>query len=392
MPRIAPSQSIAFDILDWIFFNQLLASDILHDEEKAWLRDLVDELREVVSQTGATGIEAERLKHAVLCLLEVRLSEIQQKTNHDHSIALPPDLTPKTVQDVIGHTSNVFQAMVLALCEKTDGIAFETVAGIFNRLMGKFSPSDPMAGHRLAERALFLEYPCAALDFFLWMAGNGIISSKKCDAEKASSMAYEMPVARIGMLCELETIRNWMMNATCCTIKDETVLRQSEELSEKAVNALLERLSYYKKLTHAKSVSLLAYLRSNFESPEKATTFLVNFGKTWKRSRIIDRTQAGWIGMLGAGMIQTCREEMPEKPLYVENNNHGTITDVISKKLRAAGCTVSGRTVYESHQYLASRIRPRLEHYQRTRRVLARVLPSAYPDITYDMTVVAAMA
>ena len=52
MPRIAPSQSIAFDILDWIFFNQLLISHILQDEEKAWLRDLVDELREAVSQTG----------------------------------------------------------------------------------------------------------------------------------------------------------------------------------------------------------------------------------------------------------------------------------------------------------------------------------------------------
>jgi len=389
MPRIAPSQSVALDILDWMFFNQLLVPDIPDDRERQWLRDLVGELQEAVRQTGATGAEAERLKHAALCLLEVRLGEIREKANYTPSMALPQDITLKMLLDVTHHASNVFQGMVLALCGKTDGIDAATVLGISDRLLGKFGRSAALAGHRLAERALLQEYPCAARDFFLWMAGIGIISSKKCNPEKARSGTNVMAAARIAMLCELETIRHWMMGSTNLKVSDEVLMRESEELPGKAVEALLDRLSFYRKLTHGKDIGLLALLPGTFESREKAAAFLLDFGRRWKRSRVIDRTLGGWIGMLGAGMVRARKRDMPEKPIYVESDNAGSITDLISKELRTLGCTVSARTVYEGHQYLAAHIQPKLEHYWHTLHA-ARGLPGAYPDLSYDIAVVAA--
>lgn len=389
MARTAPFQSVALDIVDWMFFNQLLVPGIPSDRERQWLQDLVGELRKAVRETGAIGAEAERLKHAALCLLEIRLGEAREKANYTASMALPDGLTHKMLLDAAHHASNVFQGMVLALCGKTDGIDAATVIGISDRLLGKFGRSSALVGHRLTERALLMEYPCAARDFFLCMAGIGIISSKKCDPEKGLSGTNVMSVARIAMLCELETIRHWMMGSTSLKVSDEVLMRESEELPGKAVEALLDRLSFYRRLTHGKDTGLLALLPGTLESREKAAAFLLGFGRRWKRSRMIDRTLGGWIGMLGAGMVRARKRDMPEKPIYVESHNAGSITDLISKELRTLGCTVSARTVYEGHQYLAANIQPKLEHYWHTQRA-ARGLPSAYPDLSYDIAVVGA--
>lgn len=390
MPRTAPSQSIAFDILDWIFFNQLLVSSTYRDEEKKWLQDTIRELQEAVSQTGATGAEAERLKHTVLCLLEVRLGERAERTGFAKSTPLPNDVTPKMILDVAGHNANLFQAAVIASCGKTGGIEFATVSGIFNRVVRKLIQSPTIVGHRLTERALLQEYPDAPLDFFLWMASTGIISSKKYDPEKSPTKRYRNSVARIGMLCEMESIRNWMMSTTHLVIKDETIMLQSEVLSENALNTLLDRLSFYRKLTHGRNIPMIAFFQDTFDNREKAMAFLVNFGNIWKRSRMITKTQGKWIGMLGASMVHIYKTNiMPESPIYVENNNEGSVTQKISEKLCRNGCSVSARTVYESHQFLAKHIRPRLEHYYATQHKLAGVLPSMLPDIAYDISVIA---
>jgi hypothetical protein len=75
MGRITPQQIATLDILDWLYFNQILVFSVYSQNDQRWLKRIVDLVGDSVTKVGATGLKAEYLKHYVLCLLEIFLAD-----------------------------------------------------------------------------------------------------------------------------------------------------------------------------------------------------------------------------------------------------------------------------------------------------------------------------
>ena len=86
MPRISPKRRAAFDILDWLFFNQTWFLRLSEDDETLYegsprageliaLYKISRLVNEEVASTGATGIAAQALKHTVYCILETGFTD-----------------------------------------------------------------------------------------------------------------------------------------------------------------------------------------------------------------------------------------------------------------------------------------------------------------------------
>ena len=74
MGRISASQAAGLDLIDKLFFNQILVLR-LFTEELVWLKDLDADLDRELTNKGITGIQRQVVRHGVLCMMEVELSE-----------------------------------------------------------------------------------------------------------------------------------------------------------------------------------------------------------------------------------------------------------------------------------------------------------------------------
>jgi hypothetical protein len=76
----------------------------------------------------------------------------------------------------------------------------------------------------------------------------------------------------------------------------------------------------------------------------------------------------------------------PDKPIYVEINNKGTVTDDISTFLRERGFSITGRRLYEHHSRFAKEIKNKVLFYYTMLGIA--VAPPPENDVMYYFIVV----
>jgi hypothetical protein len=388
MGRTIPNQATALDILDWLYFNQALVFCTYKEPEWVWLYQLVDEVKSAVAHSGATGIEAECLKHTVLCLMEIGLHDPLESLPTPEPIPLPAGLTPESHAEFETFRRNYFMGLVIAVGEMARSFPLRVAIDIAESLLGKFSAAPVTIKYRLVERCLAFEYMLAPLEFFSWLLEQGVICSQKFQSEKATVSSDSLAIVRIGLLCEFETLRHSMIALTKHQGQFEGLLKLSDKLSSHAVQQLLENMHHYQRLAYAESRTMIAFNPDRIREPTYVRHFLDTYRKNCFRTRLISGTQAKWLGMLGATMVSIYKTLVgPDKPIYIENSSSDSVTKQIEAFLQKRGCTILPRTLYENYRQFVEETRPRVEVYNAVQVQTGATPPVDTQDIFYNSSI-----
>ena len=270
MPRISLKKRAAYDILDWLFFNQTwflclyegnetLPEDHLRASEIIALVKIRQRVNEEVANTGATGIAAQALKHTVYCMLEAGCSDdlVQKSGDADRfgladEQGLPTELAeaidPTQAAILHKYDQNFFMGLITALGEMAHGVCIDTACAIVDRVVEEFSDAPTAVRYRLTERVFILEFMDAPVKFLSWMHRIGVIESNKfADTHDTRDINDDFK-ARVGLLCEFPLMRDFMAHMRTTKGNDPDYengksLQRLEELLKEALSRFQWKLT-----------------------------------------------------------------------------------------------------------------------------------------------------
>ncbi|UOD29820.1 hypothetical protein INH39_31370 [Massilia violaceinigra] len=379
MTKSTPQQGAALNILDWLHFNQALVYAVVGDDDVSWLFSIVERVKAAVAATGKTGVEAEIMKHYVLCYLEIGAA--------DENISDYPDAA--VCEQVLGCNQRYFTAMLRARAHAATGYCSNAEMAIAGQLCADVKAAPVAVRFRLTERCLALEYPNAARDALLWFAATNALPCAKYS--KDNRKRDTTVLARIGLLCEFELMRQSVRGGRKAKGVGQILFENiaaaipspfDRKLVEQAGALWLEKFYGTEPISNA----WLPFLVDRAFDAEYVGLFLDNVSTRWQRRRLCEGTAAAWAGIIGAFNLVVARLNDDATPLYAsKNDNAGTLSDAASKSLFRHGLTIRARTLYAHYDQFERSIRPRIADYYANLQSCGSVIPADDEDIWYVM-------
>jgi hypothetical protein len=364
------------DILDWLHFNQVLVFGAVRDEHHGMWVNIIEAVKSAVAATGRAGVNAEILKHYVICVLEIYVT--------DETI---PDTNNESIAKLLRFNKTFFAALQLANIGEIHGIDREVVLAIVDSLYDTVQVMPVSVRHRFAERCLAVEYPTAALEAFVWFVRTQIIPCAKYVPTTPLRPTHAEVIARVGLLCEFEMARKVMRrtrkgSSIATNLFDHiasTVAPQHSGLVREAGKLYAEK--HFGADPNELRLRLFSVDRASDDL--YVADFLDAIKRQWARPRLCQGTAAGWPGILGAYIIFQYKIGGSAKPLYNAKDNRGTLSDDANAAMKRFGFTVDGRTLYEHYRKLDERIFGRIEAYSARLDESERALPADDDDAWY---------
>jgi hypothetical protein len=397
MARITHQQIATLNILDWLYFNQVLVFSAYSQNDREWLKRIIDRVSDSVSETGVTGLKSELLKHYVLCLLEIFLSDdLLDKPKievfgRDINIVPPAGIDAGTLHRVLKYYKNFFSAVVIESGELAHKESLIPAQEIARDLLEHFCGAPVSVRYRLAERCLTYEFKNTPLDCFSWLAKLEVIRSAKYQSKDWVTPLPEQVIMRIGLLCEFEILRKLIGRMRRAPNLAEMVLKhkRTDELPESVTNPLVKNRQQLETLAYDKSLRE-TWIGFDFDrqfDPRYIAYFFTQVSHYFHRIRLWQGTQASWLGMLGGFIVEMERScSCTNKPIYIELNNGGTITDDVSTFLRERGFSITGRTLYSGHRLFKEEIKSKVCSYYALLSIAKVTSPPEYDDVFYYAT------
>ena len=428
MPRVSPKKRAAFDILDWLFFNQTWFLRLSEDDETLYdgsprageliaLYKIRECVNEAVANTGATGIAAQALKHTVYCILEASFSDnlVQKgRSGHVGRFGLTDErgepiswrveaIDPAKAASVHEFEQHVFMAVIAAFGEKAHGVCSDTALTIAATVGASFSDAPTAVKYRLAERIFILEFMNAPVKFMSWMYRIGVLTSKKFVAGRATRDITEDFKARVGLLCEFTLMRDFVARLSGKgTVRHTGMRRLQDELGDKLSDAawiqLQEENDFYMRLDRhkARQPGTLIFNLARLADDAYLHDFLERFAENHWRSRFWTGPQQSWTGVVGAGMMWAYHSLVDSQRKITRNgNNHSksgepvvqeeTVAQYICQNLNEHGLDCKPGSLYET--FRESYMNDPAGLYRRVTvyHALQQELDVVFPTQTYDV-------
>lgn len=393
MARLTPSHVAGLDLIDKLFFNQILVS-CRFSEELHWLNELDRDLESELTGRGLTGLHRQLVKHCVTCLLEADLSDsmlLLKEAYPDALPDLPPDLDLETHRIIEEYQRHYFKAVVLAMLSKTRQCDSRASIQISDKLVEKYRKAPATFRYRLTDRLFAWNFIAAPVDCFTWLSKMGILKSTKHPGEALTARYGPEFLQRLVLLCELDELRSFMRRAVGAKGSNGAVMfdeiSRGGDLTPEAITSLMSKAM--KEL----QVTSMPHLRNSFpymhmgrlEHPATARQFFDNLNNYSVRVRVFQGVLSSWAGMLCAGIIEVLDVIYEEKTaIYVADFNDGTLTDRISKGMSSRGFEITARVIYERHRDFKETILKAVDTYYCMKLgENVAYLPHSQ-DITYD--------
>lgn len=429
MPRVSPKRRAAFDILDGLLFNQACLLRLSEDDETlsegtprvdelTALVEIMQRVNKEVANTGAKGIAAQALKHIVYCMLEASFSDdLVQKSGHADRFGLADEqgIPLSTLAKAIDTTQaaslhkydqQFFMALIAAFGEKVHGVCTNTAIAIAATVGAAFGEAPTTVRYRLTERVFILEFIDAPVQFLSWMFRIGVLTSDKFVAKRATCEITDDFKARVGLLCELTLMRDFMARLRVTEyhpdyLKGLSLRRLQKSLKEKITDDAFLQLEneshFYMRLAHdeVSELGTLTFNLARLGNDAYLHEFLGLFARKHWRSRFWTGSQRSWTGIVGAGMIWTYHSLVDPKRKITRNSNdyckygktdvhENTVADLICEKLKEYGLECRAGSLYETYLERYRKQPGGLFHRATVYHALQQKLDVVFPAWCYD--------
>ncbi len=356
MGRIAASHVAGLDLIDKLFFNQVLVF-CLFEEELVWLKELAADLDRELTGKGITGVHRQVLKHCVLCMMEIELSDSLLRLREaypDKLPALPEAMSEEGFQETERYTLEFFQGMVLAAASLSHQSDTQLVIEITNALLEKYREAPATVRFRLVDRMFAFEFMPAPIDCFTWLAKMGVLDSSKHPGVGLKSRYQPEFLQRLALMCEFDLHRdhNWrtarldvLASSGLHVIAKETPQESRDLLLQQEIKRM-EVLSKPELNHRIPGVDL-----GELENPASIQRFFTHLNTYALRFRFFQGSLASWTGMMCGGGVEILhRLQDRKRPIYADEFNEGSLTQLISEGMSARGFEITARTIYERHR------------------------------------------
>lgn len=387
--RVAREQVFALDLLDKLYFNQLLIFCAMDKSERNWLKKITDRIEQCVNVAGYRGTEAEIAKHGVLCLAEISLADdifdINRTLNVDHP-PMDPEIQEK-YPELKKYFKTYAQSWVVAFYRHTKNFDLLDVQEIAQDISEDYRDAPAVIRYKLAERCFSFQYASAPIDCLWHFAKYEILNGKKYPKENLVGEINRHFMIRLMMLCEFMEIRRHLKRASSRTDLYHTLRELSEKPNyiytrDKLIDYSNRR--YFSLADPAQKKKYACFDLNEIESPEQYRIFLDALGRRHAHYRLDSSILGGWLGTLGAAEVEIIHASPENKrSLYTEINNTGTITDSIVKKFQEKGFSITARTLYERRKSLSTHAMPCVKHYYACQKKLDTAINPELDDISY---------
>lgn len=354
--RIAASHVAGLDLIDKLFFNQVLVF-CLFGEERVWLKELDADLDRELTDKGITGVHRQVVKHGVLCLMEIELSDsllLLKEVYPDKLPALPAGIGKQQFQETERYQLEFFQAMVLATMSLSHQSDTQLVIEITNALLEKYHTAPATVRFRLVDRMFAFEFRQAPIDCFTWLAKMGVLDSSKHPGVGLTSRHGPEFLQRLALMCEFDLHRdhNWRtarLNVLISSGLHVVAKDTPQESRDLLLQQEIKRMEVLSKpeLNHGMPGINLGEL----EKPANVQRFFTSLNTYALRFRFFQGSLASWTGMLCGGVVEILHRLQDRKiPIYADEFNEGSLTQCICEDMSARGFEITARTIYERHR------------------------------------------
>ena len=405
MGQISASHTAGLDLIDKLFFNQILVH-CLFTEELLWLKNLDSDLDRELTHKGVTGVQRQVVRHGVLCMMEAGLSEsllLLREVYPDQLPALPDHIPSELNEQTERFHVEYFQAMLLAILNKIHLCDQLVVIDITNVLLGKYEKAPATVRYRLVERMFSYEFSDAPIDCFTWLAQMSVLDSSKHPGRALEALySTEPPSAipppflqRLALLCELDMQRDHARriiekgyDRTRLKMADRPETGNLPPKTKSLIHAQIDKdmvVNRDRSLKHSFPIVNLTEL----ENPASIQYFFSQLNTYAIRFRAFQGSLASWIGMLCGGYVEILDRDHDRKvPIFsvVENKKKTgpTVTQQISELMSARGFEVTDRTIYERHRDFKETILKTVTTYHDMKLIENVAFPPTMNDLTYD--------
>lgn len=390
MARITASHAAGLDLIDKLFFNQILVQ-CLFTEELGWLKDLDADLDRELTHKGVTGDQRQVVRHGVLCMMEAELSEsllLLSEAFPDKLPALPDNITMHQFKQVERHNLCFFQAVLLAMLNAAHECDKLVVIEITNALLGKYKNAPPAVRYRLVERMFSYEFMSAPIDCFTWLAKMGVLSSTKHPSVALEARYEPKFIQRLALLCEIDMQRDYIQREIS---RDDyaslKLIKEIKNIPEKTRKLLLAQAF---KLIETNALSNLKHSVPSFglaelENSASIQRFFNKLNTYSTRFRVFQGSLASWTGMLCGGYVEVLDRRQDQKnPIYcAEANKKKSLTQVTSENMSACGFEINARTIYERHRDFKETILKIVTMYYDVTLLVNVAIPPYMNDLAY---------
>lgn len=393
MARLTPSHIAGLDLIDKLFFNQILVF-CCFSEELRWLIELDKDLECELTERGLAGPHRQVVKHSVTSLLEADLSEsmLQLKEVYpDVCPDFPSNLDRGICNKVEEHDRFFFKAAFLAVLSKAHQCDSNASVQISGKLVEKYRNAPATFRYRLSDRLFAWNFMAAPVDCFTWLSKMGVLKSSKHPGKFLTERYGPEFLHRLVLLCELDELRSFMRRSSGTKGSNGVVMfdemSRSGNLTPEAISSLMNKA--FKEL----QVTSMPHLKNSFPCmhlgrlQDSATVqrFFANLNNYSLRVRTFQGGLSSWTGMLCGGIVEVLAGISEENTaIYAAQFNDGTLTDRISKAMSLRGFLITDRAIYERHRDFKETILKAVETYYRMKLGENVAFPPHSPDVTYD--------
>lgn len=390
MGRIPASQVAGLDLVDKLFFNQILVARVF-DQEVLWLKNLDTDIERALTRQELTGSARQAIKHCVLCLMEGHLSGSVLGLREAYPGRLPPmpaGVSDEQFVDNERFKTQYFLAFVVAMLDKYHGCDITPAWAIVDGLLPDYADSPATFRYRLAERMFSLNFIMAPIDCLTWLARMGVLNSAKHPGVALERSYSDDFLHRLALLCDLDVIRDHVRRATGS--KDEIRIEDIHKVRTPSAQTMKLLLEKHGKAMEARN---MPHLKNSFpvirfaelEQAASVQRYFSGLGQYATRIRTFQGTLASWTGMLCGGYIDILHWSGDGRaPIYTGEFNDGSLTDRLSRTMSRRGFALTPRSIYERHRDFKDTVLKAVTQYHQSKLMENVALPPDAIDIAYE--------
>lgn len=393
MGRISPAHVAGLDLVDKLFFNQILVSCVF-TEELVWMKELDRDVERALTSAGVAASRRQVVKHVVLCLLEAGLADSLLSLGEAHPGRLPPlpaGMTAERFEDVESYQLDFFRAYVLAMADQRHGCGMDLPDEIAGSLLSKYAAAPATFRYRLAERMFAFNFLVAPIDAFTWLSRMGVLNSEKHRGDRLKARYSSEFLQRLALLCEFDLLREHIARTTARSGQGAVVsldeIRAIRQISSDTRTLLLAKMK--KELELAQDADLRSkspfIALAELEQPDRVQRFFADVNVFGIRFRTFRGSLASWVGMLCGGFVEVMRQnENSVKPIYVAESNDDTHTKFLVDGMLARGFRITPRVISDRHRDFRETVLKAITAYYNLKLVENVALPPDVKDTAYE--------
>ena len=349
MPSLNEVQHNALEVVDYLYFYDIVAAETFNEEKKAVYSRLLNAIEHILSDRNFLPTQYEIYKHYLLCGVEVFITQHSNIKIGKVDESLTQQQQNEAYRQINQQRLDiVFEALLQELHNSGHDTEHFCQDVVILTNLSQISEASEAVGFRLVSQILWTEFAGSIATYvYRKFVGLNILTKKLHTSEYDSNEAENEHIFLRAMLfIEFEILRKRLH----CEhdIKSLNQVMTTEKISD---SLRQKRDAYYRKHYQLFTSSDFSRIyKYDLANKPQIEAYLSNISPSFCHNRIFTNKHGVWVSLLGAWHLNY-EWLTTKKAIYDQVNNKGTCSDTASIIMKKDyGLSIDAKSLYLNHK------------------------------------------